>query len=710
MLIDRITLFNYRLYQGMNTINFDFGDNKNIFIISGENGFGKTTFLHSLLWCLYGRLATDIEDSLRKEVQNGGYTNLLKTNLNNEQAAKLASVPSATISQIKKRGYSAGTEEIKLYSQYFVEIVFSGIAIPSIPCNSLSIKRGYDAIIEKEFVEILIDGKPNELATVIGPEIFINDFILNKDVARFFFFDSEQIVALAETRTSAERKKLCSAYNEVLGVSKYEDLKNNLDSVRVRFRRRSSDVAAHSKIASLTQIQENIESELSSAQRRIDMIDTEISSLKSEDEELQMQLVREGNSATVDEIKRLKSIIDTALRKSSEYKQLLKTYLDYAPLAIFGRLLKETKARIDHDFAIASLNATSDSKNALISDITSELFLMLHKLNLDEIVRMNVQDKMQEVLEHYRVKSSADVTLFDITDSDYKEFESVISYIMSTYRAEFERLADDYKKNKQILERNSRRLSNIESKERDSLIQSIREKKNMIEERSEALNIELRELLGYIGTKNQELATNKKQLSRLLKNVDLDDLDSKKDALAEDLSSELTSFLALLKEEKKFSLERRIKTILNSLMHKDDFIRKVEVCINTDEMDINLYGADGNLINKDVLSKGEQQLYATSILKALVDESGIQFPVFIDSPLQKFDKTHASKIISEFYPSISKQVVIFPLLYKEITSAELDLMKPYVNSAYIIANEVSHSYFETVDINNLMNTAYVQSD
>lgn len=165
--------------------------------------------------------------------------------------------------------------------------------------------------------------------------------------------------------------------------------------------------------------------------------------------------------------------------------------------------------------------------------------------------------------------------------------------------------------------------------------------------------------------------------------------------------------LTMLKDEKKFSLERRIKAILNSLMHKDDFIHRVEVNINTDEMDINLFGADDNLINKDVLSKGEQQLYATSILKALVDESGIQFPVFIDSPLQKFDKTHASKIISEFYPSISKQVVIFPLLYKEITSAELELMKPYVNSAYIIANEVSHSSFETVDVNLLMSTANV---
>lgn len=707
MLIDKISLYNYRLYQGLNTINFGFDDKKNIFIISGENGFGKTTFLHSLLWCLYGRLASDIEDTLRKEIQNGGYSTLLKTNLNNAQATKLASLSPDVISHIKKRGYQPDTDFIKAISQYYVEITFSEIAIPSIPCSSLIIKRSYDAILEKEFVEILIDGKPNELATVIGPEIFINDFILNKDVARFFFFDSEQIVALAETGTSAERKKLCSAYNEVLGVSKYEDLKNNLDSVRVRFRRRSSDVAAHNKIALLTQKQEAIESEIASAKSRIDVIDSEISSFKLEDEELQLQLVREGNSATIEEIKRLKALIETAQRKSSEYKQLLKTYLDYAPLAICGKLLMETKKRIEHDFAIASINTTSASKNALISDITSELFLMLHKLNLEESVRMEVQDRMQGVLEHYRVKSSSDATLFDISDADYKEFESVINYILSTYRAEFERLADDYKKNKQILERNSRRLSNIESKERDSLIQSLREKKNRIEARIETLNAELRDLLGFIGTKNQELATIKKQLSRLLKNVDLDDLDSKKDALAEELSAELSSFLALLKDEKKFSLERRIKTILNSLMHKDDFIHRVEVNINTDEMDINLFGADDNLINKDVLSKGEQQLYATSILKALVDESGIQFPVFIDSPLQKFDKTHASKIISEFYPRISKQVVIFPLLYKEITSAELELMKPYVNSAYIIANEVSHSSFETVDVNLLMSTANV---
>ena len=156
--------------------------------------------------------------------------------------------------------------------------------------------------------------------------------------------------------------------------------------------------------------------------------------------------------------------------------------------------------------------------------------------------------------------------------------------------------------------------------------------------------------------------------------------------------------LLSLKQEKKYSLERRIKSVLNSLMHKEDFIGRVEVVINGEDMDIELYTTDDTHISKDSLSKGEQQLYATSILKALVDESGIQFPVFIDSPLQKFDKSHAAKIITEFYPKISKQVILFPLLYKELTLEEFDIMKPLINATYLIENNTTHSYFTQVPV------------
>ena len=132
-------------------------------------------------------------------------------------------------------------------------------------------------------------------------------------------------------------------------------------------------------------------------------------------------------------------------------------------------------------------------------------------------------------------------------------------------------------------------------------------------------------------------------------------------------------------------------------MHKEDFIGRVTVEFDSDAMDILLYSPEGDPIDKEKLSKGEKQLYATSLLKSLVDESGIQFPVFIDSPLQKFDKSHSSKIISEFYPTISKQVVLFPLLHKELTEKEYQSMLPFVGSTYMVTNDTKRSGLKPIN-------------
>ena len=107
------------------------------------------------------------------------------------------------------------------------------------------------------------------------------------------------------------------------------------------------------------------------------------------------------------------------------------------------------------------------------------------------------------------------------------------------------------------------------------------------------------------------------------------------------------------KKKKKMTLKKSIKDTLCLLMHNKNFVNRVEVLISNDLIDINLYDNKSKLIGKEDLSKGEQQLYATSILKALVDESNIEFPVFIDSPLQKLDPKHFRNVIIDFYLIIS---------------------------------------------------------
>ena len=517
MIIKSITLNNYRLYEGNNTIVFNNQDDKNICLISGENGFGKTTFLHSLIWCLYGRLMTEVEAEVRKDITNNGYNSFLRGNLNNNARTRFETMSENDKEQIKRRGYTPENEHLKSMTTYFVAIDFADVVIPSLPCTSLKVIRSYDMVTEKESVDILIDGIKNELTAEIGSEVFINDFILNKDIARFFFFDSEQIVALAETNTSAERKRLCSAYNEVLGVRKYEELKRNLENVRLRFRKKSSDLESRERLLALLERQSNIENEIEYVKQRTSDYEKELASLRSEDEAIQLQLMREGNNATTLEIQRVESVIVSAKQKDEEYKKQLKTFIDYAPFAISGKLFKATRDQLEHDFKLNEDKNLQLNKNLVVSDITSDLLLMLSKITLPQETSLTLQQEIQSILDKYKGDVSGEEPLLLLQEQDFEEFIAVYNNVTTTYKAEFEHLADDYRKNKQILERNSRRLSNINNKESDELIKKIRCKKNDIEKLISEKDKEIRLAHESLGTLTQEMATVSKLVSELSK-------------------------------------------------------------------------------------------------------------------------------------------------------------------------------------------------
>lgn len=701
MLIESITLNNYRLYEGENVIQFRFDEAKNVHLICGENGFGKTTLLHSLLWCLFGRFVGDVPVSGQET--NSSYAAMQKEILNQNAAKRFEEKATPEIvALIKKNGYTNDYEEIKKDSVYSVAICFAEVGIPSIPCQKIVVTRSYDSLLQKEDVEILIDGVKNELTDEIGPEVFINDFILNKDIAKLFFFDSEEIVSLADTGTIAERRKLSKAYEEVLGIRKYEELRSNLEGLRLRYRKKSKDIGLKDELEKLEAEREGVSNELTKLSDSLTEIETTLTNLREQDGQLQLQLSREGNSVKTEELQRVKAVIEKCKKDDIEMKSALKQFIDYAPFAISGQLFARAYelAKADHE-AIAN-NNTATAQNSVLDALSKEMKGLLDKMPVNKDSKKDAHTQLEAIIEKYRGRACDRDIQVTLTDDEFAEVEAVYNSLTTTYRIEFEALAEAYRKNKITLERNVKRLSNIQSKESDEVIKGLRDNKNKIE--AEIKANEEKQRLGHIRTGELQLTIESydKKIKELSRKISVDDADEAKDKLASELITELDTFLLSLKKNKKSSLELRIKNTLNTLMHKEDFISHVEVELDSDTMDINLFSCDGNVINKNMLSKGEKQLYATSILKALVDESGIQFPVFIDSPLQKFDKSHSSKIISEFYPSISKQVVLFPLLHKELTEAEYKTLLPFVESATLIVNDTSRSYFDAANVNNLM--------
>lgn len=68
MILDSITLRNFRQYRGLNRISFSTDKNKNVTVIIGENTCGKTTLVQSFIWCLYGHVDFKDKKILNAEV------------------------------------------------------------------------------------------------------------------------------------------------------------------------------------------------------------------------------------------------------------------------------------------------------------------------------------------------------------------------------------------------------------------------------------------------------------------------------------------------------------------------------------------------------------------------------------------------------------------------------------------------------------------
>ena len=83
MFIKQIQLNNFRIYKGVQTISFEPDSDRNVYIISGNNGFGKTSFLTSLIWCLYGKNMQEVDDAYKTRILDaGGYKKYLQSCIN----------------------------------------------------------------------------------------------------------------------------------------------------------------------------------------------------------------------------------------------------------------------------------------------------------------------------------------------------------------------------------------------------------------------------------------------------------------------------------------------------------------------------------------------------------------------------------------------------------------------------------------------------
>jgi DNA sulfur modification protein DndD len=648
MFIKEIELKNFRIYKGLNKISLLPSEDKNIVVVSGKNGYGKTTFLMSLVWCLYGKQMEKVDDLYEKEIKDkGNYTKYIAGSLN-------------------RKAQDEGETE------FHVAITFSGVKIPDITCKEVKIKRSYNTVSSaSDNVEVLIDGYANELIEDLtkdnqrGEEIFIRDFILPIEIAKFFFFDAEKIVSLAEVNSSSQRRQLSKAYSEVLGIQKYEDLKANLEEKQDDYRRQSASPDEKNELTTLQADIQKAQNSIGALSGTIDELKEEKNQKEKESEEIQRKLIRSGDFMTLEELNELHNDKVKLEESKNLLQEKLKELFDLIPFALAGEVLMNISEQLDNEKLIADTKYKQENVQAKITKIRQEIENNSQSLSfpLDVNTRDFYEEQIQKLIIKYFFSELPDIpninkVLHDFSNSSTNELNQLISTLKHSFRDKFSKLNTDYLYIKNQLENINRKIRDAEKSAEDDYITDLRQRKDLLDKRALAIDKEIESLSIKIGELSAGIKSNRQRQEILRKKIDDSIQYSQKEKKTKLVINKLQSFITLFKEEKKKSLEEKMLIGLNTLMHKQNFIQSVEVdiSINGDDIDIRLISGNSKEIDKGTLSMGERQMYASALLNALVDESDIEFPVFIDSPMQKFDEEHAENIIKK-----SNQVVIFPL-------------------------------------------------
>jgi len=650
MLLTKITLKDFGVYRGENEFDFTVEEDKPIILIGGTNGAGKTTLFDSVMLCLYGMTA------FGKKITRTSYEKYLKQRIHRYLGTPVTADHASIIVQFK----FFHNNEI---AEYQVERSWRNDDNKII--EELSIKKR-----TKDNSQF----KPVDNIEKSYWQSFIEDLI-PKGIARLFFFDGEKIVKIAEEGN--EDIAIKSSFNSLLGVDLVEQLKSDLQINLIRNLGINED--ARLEFERHQKEKNETDDEIKLLTEKRNQKETEISGLHKEIEDLEVRIARMGGEFSLqrDELKSKKMLYQLKLETAAQNMRNICSMS--LPLSLIPKQLEEIKVHLQNDENILKNNFEKEILESnfiqIKSDIESKSFWS--DIPADNAAKEKTITKILKIFEQ---KISDKPLMQDgMFNFSLKENEKILAVISEANGDILEQLEKETKQFNELAEE----LDKIDT----ALINAPKD------DEIGPLVSKLTEMNKQLGTLEAEASHLEQQIASrmaLLKHITVKMRDSlskqyknkksqEKAELTEKILNVLAEYSEKLKLKKINLLEEYLLEGIQTLMHKENFIDKVTV--DKETFEITLYRQDGIEIPKDLLSKGEQQMFATAVLWALAKTSGRPLPFLIDTPLARLDVQHRTNLVEEFFSIASHQVVIFS------TNAEIDAeyykkLHPYITRSY----------------------------
>lgn len=684
MKFSKIDIENFRQYYGNIPIDLATDDQKNIVVIGGRNGYGKTNLLLSIVWCLYGDKLSQIDDHFKKEIQKEkNYNSFMQQSIN----------------------WTAKKEDTDKFS---VTILIDETELPELKmlnsnsADSVIIKREFNVSTMVEDLHIIDPVSNMELFTDEEDKInFINDYIIPIDAAKFVFFDAEKIAEIANLSIKEEGSFINDALGKILGLDTYETLIEDIETYINNLKKEGATKNLQEQIADkenaikLSQIAiDKFEEENADSLKKID----ELKKAIREFDNLISSESKQGNSKfdrekILTEISELKTKEAELAEKFNELSEIL-------PLTILSGKLEEVNEHLDLQESNLVFGKIASENSAKIEEFIELLF---NKPPEPENSSFSLKDKMfyfekAQDLSHklFNQQGNENEELafeHDLSNADKKMIQDAIDLVNTQSKDFFETTIDEFNATKIKLSELTNTLKKVDADLEDDIILEYNSKKEKADFQLSEANQQIGENKANISKEEMNVKRLNQSYQDLLKKVEINKKNKTKIAKSSEYLDVLRKFVFEQKEQKKESLAKNILEEMQKLMHKlntsgSQFVTDIKVTILAEGngMKITLYNSDDEEIKKEVLSQGEKQLYISSLIKAILKESIQSLPIFIDTPLGRLDDEHIKNILLYYYPDLSEQVVILST-NNEITPKRFNDISESVSKSYLLVND-----------------------
>lgn len=638
MKLKKLILENFRQFYDTQEILLDVTNEKNVVVIHGENGSGKTTILQAFLWCLYEEFNLEFPDKLLNE-------HIFSTlNEGEKQSVKVT-----LLLDDRHKEYCITREVVIL-------------------------KQGDRQVQIDKQLNVKVDGKKSD-----KPQDTINR-ILHKKLKDYFFFDGERIDKLAQPEYANEIRE---GIKSIMGIEILEQSINHLKEVKRELTREFQNLN-NNNIESPQEKKIKAEIKLEEIINKLESKRIYLNSKEDEKAEIEKRLeeVREIEHL----VKQRQELEKTLNKYKKERDEIIgkekELTTNRAYLAISNKLIQDVSSFLEDKRMKGELPA--GIREQFIKDLINKGKCICGRdifqgdqsyenlLNiLNKTINENIENKFIEL------------GGFLTSKINYaNKFREILCEILKKKKDNENEIADVLNQIKEI-------EAKIKEEAPPSSSDLIR-KKEEIEEDIKKLNQEIGKLTNEKENIKYDLEKINKEIEQFVAKSREQQVALNRLKLCEKALEYMNSKITALTIDVKNKLSEKVREIFEKIIRKDyyayindDFALRIEKNINGKPMPV-------------AKSTGENQVSSLAFISSLIyiarqweednkkdilTGAGV-YPLVMDSPFGTLD-TEYRDLVSKNIQNLAPQIILF--LSKSQWSEEIEKnLKNYINHQFIL--------------------------